>query len=254
MQTVALKTPGAIFCWVTAIGAYAIVSCALLGCSSGQRLGRGATSGALEQLREESRAREASGERAPFEQAAGHAVDGTLQALDSPDRQEQLGRVVGLAAESAMRGAMGAVEDRVGRVDGLPRPDSATLGLLGDRLSSGFARGFSRQLRSDLGANGDGPLAQSLSGWLHQASGAVATGLISDLSPRDSEVAAGACRSSIDQRVYELSRVAATGFTDGVAHRLRLPIVLLSFGAGLIVAFAIAGRVQRHHRDVQERP
>ena len=248
-----MNKPGKISCRPTALSACVLVACALSGCGSGQRLGRGATAGALDELREESRSREARGERAPFEKAAADTVGGALDALDDPARQEQLGRVVGLAAESAMRGAVSAFEDPAW-VEGPPRPNGATVGLLGDRLSSGFARGFSRQLRSELGANGDGPLAQSLSGWLHQASGAVATGFIADLSPPESEARGGACRSSIDQRVYELSRVAATGFTDGVAHRLRVPVALLSFGAGLAVAFAIAGRVQRHRRNVHERP
>ena len=244
-----MNTSGTISHSVEALAACLFIACALFGCASGQRLGRGATSGALDELREESRAREERGERAPLEQAAGNAVVGALDALDDPARQEQLGRVVGRAAESAVRGAVGAFDDPAW-VDGPRRPNGTTAGLLGDRLSAGFAQGLSRQLRTELGPNGDGPLARSLSGWLHQASGAMATGFIGDLSPLDSEASGGSCRDCIERRVYELSRVAATGFTDGVAHRVHLPVVVLSFGAGLVLAFAIAGLLQRPHRNL----
>jgi hypothetical protein len=187
-----------------------------------------------------------------MEQAAGNAVKGTLDELEDPRRQEQLGRVVGLAAESAVRGAVGAFEDRAGWWGGTGGPNGPPIGLLGARLSTGMAQGFSRQLRSELGANGEGPLGKSLSGWLHQASGAVVTGFIADLSPVDSEWRAGS-REAIDQRVYELSRTAATGFTDGVTQRLGVPVIVLSFGAGLVVAFAVAGMLQKYRRGAQDR-
>jgi hypothetical protein len=231
-----------------AITVVALLVAITLGCGSSQRMGRRATSGALEELRDAKRQLEAEGAEMPFERAAGNAVKGALSELDDPERQAELSRLVGVATESALDSLVGSLRDR-GAWGGGPRTaDGPPIGALGDEFSAGFALGLSRQLRLEIGANGDGPLGNSLVGLMQQMSGAAANGVVNELSALDAECAGSLRRPCVDQRVYEVSRRAAVGFADGLVEGFRIPLLVAAFAGGLLVAFVIVAATRRRTR------
>jgi hypothetical protein len=209
------------------------------GCTPGSRLGRGATSGAIEEAGEQVRQLEAQGKRVPFERAAGNSVKGALNELDEPERSAELGRIVGVATESAVTSALGTLQNQ-GAWGGGPGTTGTPLGSVGSQFSSGFAEGMSRQLRLELGPQGDGALSASLSGLARQMSTAAASGAVAEISPLDPSCTGPHRKRCVEDRVYELSQRAALGFADGLAQGLRVPSLVVAFVAGLALAAAIA--------------
>src|SRR5262249_21665924 len=141
-----------------------------------------------------------------------------------------------------------------GPAEGEGRNTMSAMGALGDRFSAGLAGAFSRQLQLDFGTNGDGPLGQSLSGWVHQASGAAAAGVASELPTVGLECDGARGQACVDRRVYDLSRVAGNGFTEGMVRAIRVPLFFVTFGAGLVVAFIIALFVRNYGRRTPAQP
>jgi hypothetical protein len=180
-----------------------------------------------------------------MEQAAGNAVIGAMNALDDPARQEQLARIVGTATESAFNTAVGSFQQRGAWGGGPPAGYGAPIGAFGNDFSAGFALGMSRQLQLELGPDGSGPLGKSLSGLAQEMSGAVTNGVVAELSPVDKDCAGPDRKGCVDRRVYDMSRVAAVGFADGVAHSLRLPVLVLTFAGGFVIALIAMAAFRR---------
>lgn len=218
---------------------------ASFGCGTSQRAGRGATAGALDEMRRqiaEARARN----EAPMEQIARSAVRGSLGELGDPARQAEIAQVTRFATDGALA-SLGLDEPRRGWGGG-PAPDA--LGLAGDRFSMGFTLGLSRQLQAELGPAGDGPLGRSFSGLARQVSGAMASGVVAELP-----LETGAAPSShLDSRVYDISRSAAAGFADGIAGALRWPLLAASFAAGLLSALVLLSFTRRRFATSRDRP
>jgi hypothetical protein len=221
-------------------------SLAVLGCAA--HAGHQATAGALEEIREARKEIHEAGGPPAMHQIAGNATRGTLEAIDEPLGQEQLSRAVGIATESALSTAMETFRQRGAWGGGPPSTYGTTVGSFGGDLSSGFALGISRQLQIELGPDGTGPLGKSLSGMAQEMSGAVANGVVAELSPVDNECTGPDRKSCIDRRVYDVSRLAAIGAADGVAHSLRFPVLVLTFLGGFVVALIATAAFRRATR------
>jgi hypothetical protein len=204
------------------------------GCAA--RAGRKATQGAFEQLQRTIAEPREPGKKAPMEIAGGNALIGAMDVLDDPARQEQLSRIVGTATESAIRTAVGPFQQPSAWGGGPPAAYGTSIGTFGTDFSAGFALGVSRQLQLEIGPDGSGPLGKSLTGLAQEMSVAAANGVVGELTPIDTGCTDPDRKKCTERRVYDMSRVAAIGFADGVAHSLRIPVLVLTFLGGFVVA------------------
>src|SRR5262249_54606697 len=136
---------------------------------------------------------------------------------------------------------------------GPPAAYGTTIGAFGGDFSAGFALGMSRQLQLELGQNASGPLGKSLSGLAQEMSVAATNGVVAELSPIDKDCTGPDRKGCVDRRVYDMSRLAAVGFADGVAHSLRIPILVLTFAGGFVVALIAFAALQRPRITSRER-
>ena len=171
----------------------------------------------------------------PFERVAGNAVKGALSELDRPERRAELGRVIDTAVGSMLQAAGASASGAEAWGGGPPPAARSSVGALGDQFSTGLAQGFGRQLRLELGESGNGELARSVSGLVERASGAAVSGAMNRMSTADLGVAS----TGLDQRVYDLSRSAASGFSDGIARSLRIPMLAAAFAFGLATGLVL---------------
>src|SRR6185436_18213048 len=141
-----------------------------------------------------------------------------LETLDNPEQQEQLSRAVGVATESAIDSAVESLR-RPGAWGGGPGAAYGTpVGAFGGDFSTGLALGLSRQLQLELGPDGSGPLGKSLAGLAQEMSGAAANGVVTEFSPVAGDCGGPDRKACVDRRVYDVSRLAAVGVADGIAH------------------------------------
>jgi hypothetical protein len=181
---------------------------AVLGASSGcaHRMGRGATSGALAGLREAG----AEAVNTPEDQQvsrllAQRAIEGAMQALDTPEQRARIEQIVAGAVESATRTA---------------------------------ADGMTSQLIEQLGPDGQGPLGRSLANTGHQITAAIVRdvmgGVGNELAALGPECYGVDRATCIQQRLHAMARSTAAGFTAGVKDNLGWQFLLLAFAAGTV--------------------
>jgi hypothetical protein len=212
---------------------------AMSGCA--RHVSSRAMGGALDTFKE-SVGEDAPAGQAPMETIAGRAVDGAVAHLQSPAQIAALRRVVHAAATQAVTSAL----------DAAARPVMGTGGgrveLLAESTATAVRTSLSEGLVSDLGSQGHGPLAASLSATAHHAAAAATDGALARLLPgctaQDPEC--------LDRRVAELSHDAAAGFMRGVREAIETTALILAFVAGLgcatIAALAIA-LLRRRRQD-----
>jgi hypothetical protein len=152
-----------------------------------------------------------------------------------------LRRVIGASTRGALDSVLGGQAPQDAGASGWgggPSPwHFSPIGALGGGFSEGFAFGLSRQLQAELGPNGDGPLAQTLTRVVERASAAAVAGAAQQLAPMTAAECAGMDnKKCADMRVYELSRSAADGFVDGLGAAIHLPLMILAFAGGLLTA------------------
>ena len=164
------------------------VCLALVTLSCAHRMGEQSTSGALSSFAAGVDA--APGER-PAEAVARRAVEGAVTELSQPEEQARINAVMTGAADS-------------------------------------FQSALTQGLTGDLGAHGDGPLAQSLAGTMERAAAGATRGametLLATCDPQDPHC--------LDRRISELSAQAATAFVGGVTRSLGLAPLVVAFAAG----------------------
>ena len=213
-----------------------------LGCA--HAAGGRAAAGAMQELESQRQQRQESGQAPLVEEAAGHVTRGALGELDTPERQEELSRIVAVATESALATVLGAQAGAAHGVGGGPPPSpevpTVPMSVLGQQFSTGFAMGLSRQLQLELGPVGEGPLGQSLATLTHEVSAAAVNGATSELAPSDPNCAGPNRQQCTDRRVYEMSKVAGGGFAEGLGRSLRVPEFVITFTAGFIAALLLA--------------
>jgi hypothetical protein len=234
----------------------ALFTAAVLGCAATpKQAAKGATEGALEELKDQNRDR--SDGPPPMQDLASNIVKGTAAELDKPETRAQIGRVVETTMRSAIGSALGEFTNPQWgsqRWGDSPRgfamgPSAATrgdmgplgqlgpLGALGGKMAEGFTLGMSRQLQIELGPNGQGPLGQTMAGVMREATQAAISGATQELVPAD--CVGLDSRECADRRVRDLSRSAAKGFVDGLGTALQIPLLAAAFGAGVIGALVV---------------
>lgn len=164
------------------------------------RIGQKAAEGAVKTMREE--AENPSGTPAS-QLAAERAVQGALGALDDPEQQARIQRMVSQAVAAVTRTM---VEDA------------------------------SAELVAQLGEDGSGPLAASLSQAGQRVSASVAGGVVdgvgnelSALLPECSGPNRAAC---LQQRLQETTRTTAASFSKGVRDTIGWQFLLVAFALG----------------------
>jgi hypothetical protein len=226
-------------------------------CAAPKQMAKGATEGALEEVKEQTQARPDGGPP-PIEELASNIVRGTAAELDKPETRAQLGRIVESTMRSAIGSAVGEFTNpqwghqrwgdaprgfHVGQAAGPTPPAPGALaslgpvGALGGKMAEGFTLGMSRQLQIELGPTGQGPLGQTMAGVMKEATQAAITGATEALVPAD--CAGLDSRECSDRRVRDLSRSAAKGFVDGLGTALQIPLLIAAFGAGVIGALVV---------------
>jgi hypothetical protein len=225
------------------------------GCGAGQNVGRGAGQGAVNEISEE--AEHPRQGPPPMSIASKNVMIGALDELSKPERQAQLAQIMAALTKGGLSSAAGTPPSGYGWGGGpsnanpptlAPAPsfsaDAFPVATLGGRFSEGFTLGMSRQLQSELGPNGDGPLAKALTAVTEQMSGAAANGLAGGLTPDLGDCGGANRNECAERRVQQLSRSAAVGFAQGLGSTMRIPLLFVGFFVGLLVAFAIFGFVR----------
>lgn len=197
------------------------------GCA--HHVSKGAMGGALDTLSARVNETPPPGQAGPMEIMAGRAVDGAIGRIDSPENIRALEQVAHAAATQAVQGAL----------DAALRPvmgDSGRVELLAENTALALHNSLSDGILGDLGTQGYGPLAVSLSATVHNVAASATDGALVRLLP-GCTADDGDC---LDRRITDLSREAATGFVRGLRDEIRLAALVLAFGAGLAVAGLIA--------------
>lgn len=105
-----------------------------------------------------------------------------------------------------------------------------------DQAANSFRATLTSGLTSDLGSTGSGPLAESISATLEQASQratrAARTSLLATCDLSDP--------SCLDRRVSDLGERVARSFTDGLKRSIGIPALIASFVLGALTVLFLA--------------
>jgi len=171
------------------------------------RMGSQTTSGALSEL--ERQVAPEPGQR-PAETVARRATRGVIGELNEPEQKKRMDAVMTNAADS-LRGAL------------------------------------TQGLTDDLGDDGEGPLAQSITALAERSAARAAQGAMTAmLAGCDPETP-----TCIDRRVADLSTRAAVAFIDGVKRSLGFAALAIAFlaGAATVLVLGVLWRLARRSND-----
>lgn len=251
------------------------------GCVASRELGKGAVQGASEEVAQE---HQTNPHKAPqFEQIGGGVLRGALQAVDEPQTRQRLEDLSGLLAAGVLATATGSPVEPAGVYEGSrfhgggPQPGGSPMALLGSQFSRGLTVGLGRHMGDDpnlanslraivqhtatdatravgqdlstqLGPSGDGPLGRSLSAAGSLTARTATRAIVSEFSG----CASADDRTCIDARVGALGQAVGDGVATGAMRALRIPLLVVAFLAGVVVALlatwavgAIARRASR---------
>jgi hypothetical protein len=146
------------------------------------------------------------------------------------------------AAETVARRATRGIVDELNQPPQKQRIDEVMASA-----ADGFRGALSEGITGDLGADADGPLAESIVALAERsatraAHGAMTT-LLAGCDPQNP--------TCLDRRVTELSTRAAAAFVDGVKHSLRNVVIVTAFlaGAATVLVLGILWRLAKRSRD-----
>jgi hypothetical protein len=169
------------------------------GCA--ERIGQKAAEGAMNSMREQAANRTGP---PPVQVMAEHAVAGAMNALDDPEQQARIQKMVSAAVAAVTRTM---VEDA------------------------------SQQLVAELGENGTGPLAISLAQASERVSASVAGGVVggvgSQLATLVPECNGPNRTACLEQRLQQTTRATAATFSKGVRDSIGWQFLLLAFALGI---------------------
>jgi hypothetical protein len=195
------------------------------GCPYAECLSRSAVKGAVTQL-------DTPEQRAQIQAIIQGAVQDVLTEMSSPEQLAQVRMIAENAARSAMAGFLGGN-------GGMPSVDSIT----NQTVSA---------VRRSLGADGNGPLSDTLAATAERVSASTVRGIRGemDLFPECTGPNRHRC---VDERLTALSRAASIGVREGLRGLIAIPVVAFSFLLGLVVALLVSrlwhhGEPTRGHR------
>ena len=165
-----------------------------------ERMGKKAAAGAVAELKQQREAAEADPNREPPARVAGQrAVEGAIGALDAPEQREAMRRLI---AEAVATATTTAVQDAT------------------------------RQLIAELGPDGKGPLAVSLSRTGEQVSASVVGSVGNELAGLMPECVGADRMDCIQRRLQQTARSTASSFTSGVKDSIGWQLLVAVFGLG----------------------
>jgi hypothetical protein len=189
-----------------------VLSCATVA----RNIGDSTTQGALEAIRED-KEKFAQQEEEASRRTAGEITRGALEGLIYPEAPSPTDPGGGARASTGTGGS------------GLgPVPS----------LASQVARAFSAELERQLGPDGTGPLAQSLSATAGQVASSVvqqSRDELGTLFPECGGLQGEEARACRDEQLARLGSSFSRGAAEGMVQAFRPWLLLLTFGGGLIV-------------------
>jgi hypothetical protein len=208
------------------------------------RIGKNAAAGAMAEMRQQS----ANGEQPPASVAGGNAVAGALAALDTPEQQARLQRLLSRAAAGALAALdtpeqeahmQRLVSQMVAAVTrSVVEDSSAELSRAVATATRSVVADASAQLMAELGQNGSGPLAVSLSQTGARVSASVVGGVaggvgneLGALVPACTGPNRAAC---LEERLQQTTRTTAASFTKGVRDSLGWQLLFVAFVLGAL--------------------
>ncbi len=243
-----------IFQRMSGVGAWArgavigLVVCEL-GCAAiSKRSAGGATESSLEALEkkfEELRAEEETQGRntSVFGERMGRGVvSGSMEMLSTPEVRRQLAASVEVAVTSAIQSlatapTQGGLEPGSG-MGGSGETETA-LQQIADQLATRFATTFSGELQRQLGAQGEGPLGQSLSVGTGQVTDSVLRGLAAPAACEPGQSTADCLKQATFQMGRSASQGAVRGAIDEAPWLWILPLFLVGVLAGAVGAVVV---------------
>jgi len=146
------------------------------------------------------------------------------------------------AAETVARRATRGIVDELNQPQQRERIDAVMTSA-----ADGFRDAMTEGLTDDLGADGNGPLAQSIVALAERSATRATKGamtvLLAGCDPQNP-----AC---LDRRVTDLSTRAAIGFVEGMKHSLAVPALVIAFlaGAATVLVLGVLWRLARRTTD-----
>ncbi|WNG14196.1 hypothetical protein [Cystobacter fuscus] len=220
----------------------------VLGCAT---VVRQSTKGALEAIRQQKEEVDQEQEASLMRGTAGQMTRGALDALitgEPPPKAQQVEENPGGVASGGGAAGGGAAASTGTGGSGLGGRGPVSV------LSAQLARGLSAELERQLGADGSGPLARSMSA----AAGQVAASVIQQskdefgpLFPECQGLEGEAARGCGEARVSQLSESVGGGLVRGMFKAAQPVLLIVAFGGGLLVGLLVflALSVARIHRE-----
>jgi hypothetical protein len=211
-----------------------------VGCAA--RIGRNAAAGAMAEMRQQS----ANGGPPPARVAAENAVAGALAALDTPEQQARIQRLVSQAAA----GALAALEtpEQQARMQRLVlqtvaavtrsvvEDSSAELSRAVAAVTRSAVDEASAELTAQLGPNGSGPLGVGMMQVGERLSASVAKGAVGGMNDQLTALlpeCTGPNRAAcLEQRLQQTTRTTAATFTKGVRDSIGWQLLFVAFVLG----------------------
>jgi hypothetical protein len=210
---------------------------ALLASACAHQMGKGAVSGAAQQVSQGQEANADDPNRQIARVFAQRAVEGAVAALDAPEQRARIQQVVNAAVTEAVASALRtATEVPTGKNAGLAgeRGVSPVALLMGQAARSAVEDAV-HQVVVNLGGGGEGPLAASIASTGKNVSAAVvgsALDQLTQLFPGCRGPDAVAC---INRQVAVMSQSAAVGFSTGLRQSIGWPLLIVAGLIGLLM-------------------
>jgi hypothetical protein len=204
--------------------AIAVAGVVLGGGACAHQAGAGATRGAAQVLNEKAAAQGQAG-TPPLAVAAQLVTKGSLSVFDDPKEEQRLEVLSAKMAAAAVTAALEAITSHGAAGGGSPV----------EAMAAQAARTFEAQLVAALGAQGNGPLARTLTTTADQVAAAAARGAASNLLPGCDPRQTPGC---VERQISELAQITGAGVARGVKQELRWALLIAVFAAGFLVAMA----------------
>jgi hypothetical protein len=219
-----------------AVGSFA-ATIFLLASGCAHQMGKGAVSGAAQEVAQGQAANADDPNRQISRVIAQRAIEGAVAALDAPEQRARIQQVVNAAVTEAVASALRTATEV---------PHGKNAGLAGEQGVSPVALLMSQAARSaladavhglvvNLGGNGEGPLAASIAGTGKNVSAAVvgsALDRLTELFPGCRGPDAVAC---VNRQIGVMSQSAAVGFSTGVRQSIGWPLLIVAGLIGLLL-------------------
>jgi hypothetical protein len=214
-----------------------------------------ATAAAMEEAREQQERAAAEEDVTPLARLTGQQMtQGVLDALSQPETVAQMRRLVDALVSQSLRSLAGRGVPREANGPAVatgPGVGGGGPGIGGgagtgqgpvSSLAADVARALALEMERQLGPDGTGPLAQSLSATAGQMASSIVQQTRNEFGmvfPECEGLQGAAARACVNARLSELGAAFTRGATEGVREALRPWLLLLAFAIGLLVGLLL---------------